>query len=67
MEFVRNNGRGLRTAFIIALFLLELGTTQQPLLFLIGYVDTALLLLMLWLLYKLARKLANQQCPTTKA
>jgi hypothetical protein len=56
MGFTRTNWRGLRMAFIMSLFLVEIGPTRQPLLFVVGYVDTAaLLLFVLWLLYKFAR------------
>jgi hypothetical protein len=44
-------------AFIMSLFLVEIGPTRQPLLFVVGYVDTALLLFVLWLLYKFARSI----------
>jgi hypothetical protein len=54
MGFARTNWRGLRMAFIMSLFLVEFGPTRQPLFFVIGYVDTALLLFVLWLLYKFA-------------
>ena len=66
MGFVRTHWRGQRLAFIMSLFLLEFGHLRQPLLFVIGYLDTALLLFMLWLALRFARVLVSRNNPSTR-
>jgi hypothetical protein len=55
MGLIRSNWRVVRMAFIVSLFALEFGW-RQPILFVIGYLDAALLLVFFWVLYALVRK-----------
>jgi hypothetical protein len=52
------NWRSLRVVFIVSLFLLKIGD-MQPILFVIGYVDAALLLFVLWIAYRFVRSLPS--------
>jgi len=61
MRFLADHQRSVRTAFVVCLMLLafqRLGFAQ-PVPFVIGYVDAALLLFLVWFIYRLVRTMIS--------
>jgi hypothetical protein len=63
MGFVGNHQRPARTVFIVCLVLLAFGRMgfEQPILFVIGYADAALLLFLVWIIYRLVKTLVSKR------
>jgi|KBSMisStaDraftv2_1062788.scaffolds.fasta_scaffold4745288_2 hypothetical protein len=57
MGFVRDHQRPVRIVFIVCLILLAFGRMgfAQPILFVIGYMDAALLVFLVWIIYQLVK------------